>query len=270
MSIVGAAKYETSVTPVTANGKIVQQKSDDVGNLLVRLRPTFPEAWNLNYGTGSTYGKASGTVANAAKLYIALDCTDVPISEVDWAITSDQQYTYRLFRSHQNELSGTLTFADDTAVEGDDTFVLNGLTYTFKEGANVVASRYIGLGANNAAAAVNTAAMLLNATYGVPGLLTASITSPSTTDVITLSCDDATALQFGQGTSAANEVAWSDTTLTGLWADGAVSSNVAATTGTRGNIVHQTSVDGWEWCFLQLTNTSGSAAATFEVRAIRH
>ena len=267
MAIIAEGQY-LAIAPTLTNAQYTKLRTDVNGNLLTREVAQALESFNLNAGTGSTTGLC-GTVLNTGKIYVALDCSATPVSGADWGISSDQQYTYQLFRSRQNELTATITLTDATAVDADDTFILNGLTFTAKTSGAVVANREYNLGADNAAAAVNLAALLTNATYGVPGIAIA-ITSPTTTDVLTITCTTATTLHFAQGSSAASEIAWVDNTLANLWVHAVVSGNTAANSTTRGLIVNQATVNGWPWCYLCLTNTSGSAAATFAVRAIRY
>ena len=270
MSMIVQGMYDPSPTPTITKGKYLRLRTDQTGTLLTKSSPSPIEAHNNVAGSGSTTGKI-GTVANAAILYVALDCSDFPVSGIDWAITSDQQFTYQLFRSHQNEISGTLTLADAKVLEANDTLKINELTFTAKATADAsLADRYFDLGASNAEAAVNLAAMLADDTYGVPGLNSATSVPTAATDVITLVSGSNTTLQFGQGTSDADEIVWSDATRASLWTHAVAVASNAATTGTRGIVVNQSNMNGWEWGFIALTNTSGGAAATFEVRAMRY
>jgi hypothetical protein len=267
MAIVGKGQYSSPSPSFSTDGEYGILQIDRSGSLCVTTRPPWPETPVNVAGAASTTGLI-GTVANAAKIYVACDCSDFPVNYIDWVIDSDQQFTYQFYRANSNVLSATITLTDDTAVDNGDTFVLNGLTFTAKTSGAVAADHEYNLGANNAAAAVNLAALLVSAN-GVPGLSGATITSPTTTDVITLACDEATTLQFGQGTSASNEIAYADTTLASLYTKDAVSSNTAATTTTAGLVIPQT-MNGWKWGYVCLTNTSGSAAATFVVNTVRY
>lgn len=272
MAILGLGQFNTIAPTYTTDGQHGKLRVDKNGNLLVSSTTQARETPVIKAGAGSTYGLLStGGVVNAAKIYVVCDCSSVPVSAVDWVISSGQQFTYQFFRAASNPLTATITLTDATAVDDGDTFILNGLTFTAEatEGDALAAERKFWTGASNAAAAVNLAALLLDGTYGVPGLSAAAITSPTTTDVLTLACDDASTLHFAQGTSDANEIAWADTTLTNLYTQAAVSSNVAATTGTSGTTYKQT-VDGWPYAVLCYTNTSGSAAATPVIRSIRY
>lgn len=257
-------KYQTTAPSLSVNGVYEYLQVDSSGNLAVTSRPHVVVNGTDLAGAASTYGKI-GTVANAAAIYVLADCTGFPANYVDWVVKSDQQFTYQFFRAHANPLAATITLSDATAVDADDTFVLNSLTYTAKTSGAVAASRQYNLGADNAAAAVNLATLLQGA-YGVPGI-TASDSVPGTgNDVITLSATDATTLQFGQGTSASNEIAFADTTLLNLYLQAAASSNQAATSTMAGQIIQQ-AVNGWEYAVLKYTNTSGSTAATVVIEA---
>ncbi len=267
MTILG--EFRSEAYEKTANGLPGKLQIDKNGNLRVVTTYDVPESHNLVAAATSTTGKIGTIAATTGELYVVMDCSDRPISLVDWLVTSDNQWTYQFFRAHQNPLQCTLVLTDATAVDADDTFVLNGLTFTYKAGANVLASRYIGLGADNGAAAVNTVAMLNDADYGVPGV-TASVVAGSGIDTITIIGDDvdgASALQFAQGTSAANEVAYTDATAANLWIDAAVSGTMAVTTGNKGRWVQQT-LAGWEFAIVKIDNIDGDAQ-TLEVRAVR-
>ncbi len=76
-------------------------------------------------------------------------------------------------------------------------------------------------------------------------------------------------IQFGQGTSDADEIAFVDTTLASLAADGDVVTDAAANNTTAGKIYSQT-MNGWEYGYIGITNKSGGAAATFVVGATLH
>lgn len=262
-------EYREGGLALTANGQYGRVQLTKDGALKVASVSAPDASFNYLAGTGSTSGKlAADAVANAGVLYVAMPNPDGK-QYIDWLITSDQQYTYQLGRNLSHPLGCTLTLTDATGVDDGDTFLLNSLTFSAEstELDAVAADRkyYI---PSQVLAATNLAALLLNADYGVPGIDAIAQTAPTTTDVLTISCnDDCTALCFGQGTSAANEIAYVDLASTNFAADAAVSSNVAATTGSKGNIVTQT-IGGWPYGILKLTNTSGSAAANFQVRTI--
>jgi hypothetical protein len=271
MAIMGLGEYNTTAPTYTTGGQHGKMQVDRNGNLRVNSVAAVRETPVIKAGAGSTYGliDAAGGVLNTAKLYVVCDCSAVGVSAVDWIVSSDAQFTYQFFRAAANPLKATLTLTDATAADADDTFILNGLTYTYKAGANVPATRFIGLGADNAAAAANTRLMLLDATYGLLGVSDVVATAPGGTDVLTITCTNTSTLNFAQGTSAANEVGYADLTLTNLYTQAAVSANVAATTGTNGYTYKQT-VDGWPFAVLCYTNTSGGAAAAPVIRSIRY
>ena len=106
-----------------------------------------------------------------------------------------------------------------------------------------------------------------------PGILAVAAAA-----VITLSCstpgapiggDLASTIQFGQGSSAANEIAFADTTLASLVIDGTATTDAAANSTSAGTIYSQT-MNGWEYGYLGVTNKSGGAAATIVVGATLH
>jgi hypothetical protein len=272
MSILQSAEYRTSAYTKSTHGQRDVLQMDKNGGLYVHSRPNLLEDFNYVAGALSTSGKI-GTIANAATLYIILDCTEKPVERVDWLVSIDQAWEYQLARAHSNPLSATITLADATAVDDGDTFVLNGLTFTAEatQSDAIASDRKFWTGANNAACAANLAALLTHATYGVPGI-TASVAPVAATDVITITpsaTSGATCLQFGQGTSDANEIAWADGTKANLWAQGGVVAGKAANNTWKGESIEQW-VDGWEWPCIAITNKSGAAAATAQVRVVRY
>jgi hypothetical protein len=76
----------------------------------------------------------------------------------------------------------------------------------------------------------------------------------------------ASTIQFGQGTSDANEIAFASTTLASLIIYGDAVSSVAANSTTAGTIYEQW-VDGYPYAYLGITNNDGAAAATIVVGA---
>lgn len=81
--------------------------------------------------------------------------------------------------------------------------------------------------------------------------------------------EEAPVIQFGQGTSAADEIAFVDTTIASLVMDGAEVTDAAANNTSAGKIYSQT-MNGWEYGYIGITNKSGDAAATFVVGATLH
>lgn len=220
----------------------------------------------LAAATGSGYSKIT-TIAVAGVLYVVCPVSD-RTARVKWFVKADKAHEVQLYTAETNPLSATITLTDATAVDDGDNFVLNGETYAGEstEGDASAAARKFYLGANNAAAAVNLTALLNDASYGVPGFSFA-VAAVDATDVITATPTTGTCLQFGQGTSAANEIAWSDGTLARMTRDGAAMTGLAADTTTLGYTIEQFN-DGLV-PILGLTNKDGAAALTAVIRASR-
>jgi hypothetical protein len=217
-------------------------------------------------GSDGGYGKI-GTILAAGVTYVRCPVSDLT-GRVKWRVKADKTHTVQLYVAEANVLSGTLTLSDATVVDDGDTFVLCGLTFTGEatEGDASAAARKYWLGANNAEAAVNLTALLNHATYGVPGL-TFTVAAVAATDVITIAATYATALHFAQGTSAANEIAFANTTLASLEKDGAPGSATAAETTTSGYTIEQYN-DGLV-PYLGITNNDGADAMTPIISARR-
>jgi len=207
-----------------------------------------------------------GTVAVAGTLYIRADLNTRSVAKMHWQVQCDKAWKYQLFLAHANVTGGTLTFADAYAVDNTDTCVLNGLTFTCVTSGATTADREYNLGADNAATAVNLAALLTNATYGVPGITT-RVNAVAATDVITIEATTAPLLQFAQGGSAADEVAWAETTLAHLVPVAAQSAQQAANSTTDGSLIAQ-DIYGWPYAYIAVSNDDGAAAATFVVKTI--
>jgi hypothetical protein len=214
----------------------------------------------------------TGTLAISGILYLRCDCDmhSPATSAVDWRVKADKASTMLFYKSRVNATSGTLVLTDATAVDDGDTFVLNGLTFTAEatEGDATAATRKYWMGANNGIAAVNLTALLNDPVYGVPGV-TFSVVAGSGIDTITAQATTAPYLQFGQGTSAANEVAWTDTTLTNLARDAAVTQVTGAATTGLGTIYRQMA-DGYPYCYLGYTSTDGAATTALTVGSSTH
>jgi len=216
-------------------------------------------------GADSTTGKI-GTIPAAGTVYVACPVSDLT-KRVKWIASANKAFTVQRYVAESNPLSCTLTLADATAVDDGDTCILNGLTFEADTAASH-ANRKYAVGASNAATAANLAALLNDATYGLPGF-TAVVEAVDATDVITLVATTGTALQFGQGTSDANEIAFADTTLAKLMVDGAAVADAAATgnTGTLGAVTEHEN-DGFV-PVLGITNNDGADAMTAVVKAVR-
>jgi hypothetical protein len=271
MAIVSKGQYSTTAPTLSTDGEYECLQVDSSGNLFVHSTASGVLALpDPLAGATSTTGKI-GTVANTAALYIVCDCSSVPVSYIDWVIASDQQFNYQFYRALEHPLSFTLTLADATVVDDGDTFVLNGLTFTAEATEDDAddETRLYWTGANNAAAAVNLTALLNDADYGVPGF-TFAVAAVSATDVITATPTTATTVQFGQGTSAADEIAFTDATLANLYYQAAKVEDVAANSATMAGASYKQTLDGWPYGVLYLQNDSGSAAATFVVSALKY
>jgi hypothetical protein len=220
-------------------------------------------------GSDGGLGKI-GTVPVAGTIYIRADLDDRSVAKLHWQIQCDKAWKYRLFLAHRNVTKATITLADATAVDDGDTCVLNGETYTAEsteEDADA-ATRTFWTGATNAACAANLAAQLLDADYGCPGI-TARVNAVDATDVITIEATTAPLLQFAQGGSDADEIAWAETTLAQLVPQGAQSAQQAANSTTGGSLVEQ-DIYGWPYAYIALSNDDGAAAATFVARLITY
>jgi len=226
----------------------------------------------LAAASGATYGKI-GTVLAAATLYVRCPTEAAPgpgTSAVDWRIQCNKAHTVTFYKARTNVLGGTITMTDATSVDDEDTFVLNGLTFTAETTATdaVLASR-MWAHTSQAAGAAALAVLLANTTYGVPGIGAITVTAPTTTDVLTIAGGSMTALQFGQGTSDANEIAWAETTLASLIKDGSAISGIADNSTTAGTLYQQWA-DGWPQVYVGITNNDSSNAATVVVGATIH
>lgn len=120
-------------------------------------------------------GSANGlgvitTVPAAATIYVRCD-TDRDVSKVDWQVKCDKASAVQLYRARTNVTGGTLTLTDATAVDDADNFVFNGLTFAAETTeSDAVASARKWYHASQAAGAAALAALLADATYGVPGI----------------------------------------------------------------------------------------------------
>lgn len=224
-------------------------------------------------GATSVLGKI-GTVPASGTLYVRCPLPAGPgpaTKAVDWRIKCNTIHTITFYKARTNVLSGTITLTDATAVDDGDAFELNGLTFTAESTeSDALASGRKFYMPSQVLAATNLSALLTNATYGVPGIGTITQTAPTTTDVLTLTSDTNTALHFNQGSSAANEIAWADTTLASLIKDSntAAALNVADNSTTAGTLYRQ-DADGWPEVYVGILNTA-VGAATMTVGATIH
>ena len=81
--------------------------------------------------------------------------------------------------------------------------------------------------------------------------------------------EEAPVIQFGQGTSDANEIAFAETTLASLVIDGAATVDAVANSTSAGTIYSQT-MNGWEYGYIGVTNKSGGDAAALVIAATLH
>jgi len=84
--------------------------------------------------------------------------------------------------AHTGVVSATITCA--AAIAGDHV-IINGLTFTGKAGAAVLATRQFSIDTGNNETAISLAALINNATYGVPG-----VTATPNAAVVTLTVTD--------------------------------------------------------------------------------
>lgn len=224
----------------------------------------------LAAASGSTAGLGKiGTVAATATLFVRLDCGR-SIDKVDWRVKCNKAHAVQLYKAYTNVTSGTITFTDATAVDDEDSFVLNGLTYIAEvTEAQVDITNREWLHASQAGGAAALAVLLAHPTYGVPGIGSITVAAVDATDVLTISGGKAPLYQFAQGTSAANEIAWAETTKAGLVAQGAATTAIADNSATAGTLYEQW-IDGWPYAYLGITNSDESNAATVTVAATKY
>lgn len=215
-------------------------------------------------GALSTTGKIDAVAASATAI-IACPCEDFPVEAIEWAVAFDNPFSYQYARANSNPLSATITLTDATAVDADDAFILNGVTWTCKAANPVAASHEYVIGADNAATAANLAAALAG-TYG-PGV-SASVAAVAATDVITLTGTTATILQFAQTGSDANEIAWVETSKLNLSVSGSQVPGKLTTAAWKDEALPTQWLDGWKWGALVITNAEASTAL-LQVRANR-
>jgi hypothetical protein len=204
-------------------------------------------------------------------VYVRADCNKyTPATNlVDWRVKSNKAATILAYRSFTNDLSATITLADATAVDDTDTFLLNGVTLTAEDTeVEAIGTKYYSGGADETVTATALAACI-NA--NVPGIL-----ATAAARVITLVPSATPALPFGapailfqQGTSAANEIAFADTTLSKLRKDNSFTSVTGADNSTTAGTIYKQFADGYPFCYLGYTDTS-AAETTFTIGATLH
>ena len=259
MAIVMKGEYNATPPTLATDGEYENLQLDNAGNLRIVSGAPNLESEVVVAGAASTLGKI-GVLPTTGTLYVAVNASGANYSRCDWRIQHTQASNITFYRARTNVLSGTLTLTDATAVDDGDTCVINGLTFTAEstEDDADASERKYWTGASNAAAAVNLAALLSDATYGIPGLTSATAAAVDTTDVITLVSGTNTALQFAQGTSDANEIAWASTTLASLIKDEGGERTAVAANNTTAGTKYEQWVDGWPWLFCSVYQSSGS------------
>lgn len=219
-------------------------------------------------GSDAGLGKITTLVA-AGVNYIRLDL-DRNVSKVDWIVKANKVHAVQPYLAETNCTGGTLTFTDATGVDDEDSFIFNALTYIAEATeAQVDITNREWLHATQAGGAAALAVLLAHSTYGVPGIGAITVTAPTTTDVLTIGPGRAPIYQFNQGTSAANEIAWSETTLAGLMKHGSATTGIAANNTTAGTVYEQWT-DGAPYAYLAITNSDAADPMTYSVDAVRY
>lgn len=204
-------------------------------------------------------------------VYVRADCNKyTPATNlVDWRVKSNKAATILAYRSFTNDLSATITLADATQADDGDTCIINGVTLTAEETeGDAVGLKWWCKQTTTILDAVSLAACI-NA--NVPGVL-----ATAAARVITLVPSATSALPFGapailfqQGTSAANEIAFADTTLSKLRKDNSFTSVTGADNSTTAGTIYKQFADGYPFCYLGYTDTS-AAETTFTIGATLH
>lgn len=204
----------------------------------------------------------AGTLAASGVVYVRADClTHTPATyAVDWRVKSNKASTMLFYRSRTIANGATITLATATRVDVDDTCVINGVTLTAKA-SGTVANTWVQGKASATLDAVELAAAI---NLYVPG-----IAATSSGEVITLapvaSSDypqGAPTILWGQGTSAANELAFASTTLASLIKDGAIASVTGADNSTTAGTIYHQRAYGYPYCYIGYTDTAGETTLT--------
>jgi len=215
----------------------------------------------LAAATGSTGGLGKITTEPAAGvLYVRFDCAPNTYA-VEWCVQCNKKHQVQGYRAASIVQSYTLTLS---SLADGETIVVAGLTFTAEdtEAQALAASRkfYTG-GADDTADATALAALLNNATYGVPG-----VTATSALGVVTLVPTTAPVIQAATGTAAGHCVV-AHTTLASLIAEGSkLGTDVADNSTTAGTFYRQVTY-GWPYAYLAVTNSDGADPATIVVKA---
>jgi hypothetical protein len=203
----------------------------------------------------------AGALAASSVVYVRADCErSAPATyAVDWRVKSDKASTMLFYRSRAVVNGATLTLADATRVDVDDTMILNGITLTAKASGTVALTWVQGQSTTDLDA-VNLAACITANVDGVKATAAAHVITLSPVKSATYP-QGAPVLLFGQGTSDAAEIAFADTTLANLIKDGAISQVTGAVTSTTAGTVYQQRAYGYPYCYIGYTDTSAAATA---------
>ena len=120
-------------------------------------------------GSDGGLGKI-GTIPIGGVMYVRCDVAP-NTALVKWTVQGNKAHAVQAYHAHTKVEAYTITLADATAVDDTDTFELNGLTFTAEttEGdASAAARKWYH--PDQPVGAANLAALLADATYGVPGI----------------------------------------------------------------------------------------------------
>jgi len=214
-------------------------------------------------GSNGGLGKIGTLPATSGFLLAHVPCGP-EIEKIEWIFKSDNAGTYQLYRAEKVIDLVTLTLG--SIVDGE-TLIVNGLTFIAEdteEDALASARKFYTGGADDTADAVALAALINNASYGVPG-----VHATSALGVVTLIPEGkfgAHLIQAVTGT-AAGRCAVGAIPVTSLTKQGAAV-NTTADTAAGGYIIEQ-AVNGWPYAYIGITNTDGDAA-TVTLKAARY
>lgn len=212
-------------------------------------------------GSDGGLGKIGTIPQTSGVLYVRCPCSS-DIEKLEWLIKCDRNATFQLYRAQSIVDSVTLTLA---SLADTETLIVNGLTFTAEttELDALASARKFYASADNADATA-LAALINDATYGVPG-----INAVATTNVVTLTpkaVNGAYLIQAVTGTAAAH-CAVANNTLASLVRDGASVSYTAVTTDA--GVLQAQTVNGWKHAYLGIS-APAAGAATVTVGAARY
>jgi hypothetical protein len=213
-------------------------------------------------GSDGGLGKI-GTIPASGVLYVrAPSVQDAELLE--WILACNKSCSYQLYHTQSIVQSITLTLA---SLGDTETLTFNGLTFTgetTEEDALASARKFL-VGGTDAAAATALAALINDATYGVPGVVASAASAVVT--CVPKPSNPAYLMQAATGT-AAGHCAVASTTLAGLVRQGS-SVSLEADTTTGGYTIEQW-VNEWPFCYIGITNADAGAAATVSLKLARH